>query len=189
MAGWCRLSRITAYPRSRGGTLFNTEPCNPIWGLSPLARGNRSEKAGHQNGLGPIPARAGEPNSRCLESCQIGAYPRSRGGTHDARLVAGGGRGLSPLARGNHRATRSSRAAGGPIPARAGEPLLHLNIWIQVRAYPRSRGGTEDDNDEGSIVAGLSPLARGNPKSWVSHTLPSGPIPARAGEPRPLQIQ
>ena len=52
------------------------------------------------------------------------------------------GEGLSPLARGNHFFFQCGLLAGGPIPARAGQPA--------------SAGATE------YIVKGLSPLARGN---------------------------
>ncbi len=71
----------------------------------------------------------------------------------------------------------------GPIPARAGEPL-----WDQLSgrvrwAYPRSRGGTRDDQFDVLVFLGLSPLARGNHLRKVDRAHHPGPIPARAGEP------
>ncbi len=49
-----------AYPRSRGGIFFNRRWNNIIYGLSPLARGNRPHHLFVQAAHGPIPARAGE---------------------------------------------------------------------------------------------------------------------------------
>ena len=50
-----------AYPRSRGGTIGHAG--NPTYGtgLSPLARGNLTQRVAIKAHLGPIPARAGEP--------------------------------------------------------------------------------------------------------------------------------
>ena len=93
--------------------------------------------------LGPIPARAGEPQPPNPSLPFPGAYPRSRGGTFgnytDADLI----RGLSPLARGNLVESVKFGADRGPIPARAGEPAISRSSASWSRAYPRSRGGTE----------------------------------------------
>ena len=91
---------------------------------------------------GPIPAHAGEPRaqSRCCDGAK--AYPRSRGGTKCAAVQETREQGLSPLTRGNLAAALCRVAAGGPIPAHAGEPLKVLNHGLLSRAYPRSRGGT-----------------------------------------------
>ncbi len=57
-----------AYPRSRGGTIDFARQRFFFMGLSPLARGNQIQFADPLDELGPIPARAGEPNilSVCL---------------------------------------------------------------------------------------------------------------------------
>ena len=91
--------------------------------------------------------------------------------------------GLSPLARGNldhgvHRA-----APSGPIPARAGEPSRTGGFLPRPGAYPRSRGGTAQEEDEVFGHGGLSPLARGNLNPLLDPKRIPGPIPARAGEP------
>ncbi len=72
---------IRAYPRSRGGTGCSSCLQLTATGLSPLARGNRGGCALSPFGMGPIPARAGEPAWPGLMRCGAGAYPRSRGGT------------------------------------------------------------------------------------------------------------
>ena len=172
-----------AYPRSRGGTRLASLSKWFKMGLSPLARGNHSGLA-HSSGLmGPIPARAGEPQDRQRILGAFWAYPRSRGGTttwgrHSSRY-----RGLSPLARGNRPQRQALMSFLGPIPARAGEPIYLLAASNLAWAYPRSRGGTAPATIAPGSALGLSPLARGNQQLVFKAGTQLGPIPARAGEP------
>ena len=54
-----------AYPRSRGATgIIRADPSRNQ-GLSPLARGNQGRPLDAGVCTGPIPARAGQPGSRC----------------------------------------------------------------------------------------------------------------------------
>ena len=131
-------------------------------GLSPLARGNPDYTLSLKPRHGPIPARAGQPQ-RCQQSgMSIRAYPRSRGATGVPGAFMPSIKGLSPLARGNPSRGRFSRSWAGPIPARAGQPMLGTG-WIAIRwAYPRSRGATAYAFGNHMSVTGLSPLARGN---------------------------
>ena len=71
----------------------------------------------------------------------------------------------------------------GPIPARAGEPHVNHGGRLRLGAYPRSRGGTAKSVPLRYFLAGLSPLARGNPLVFELAAKGAGPIPARAGEP------
>ncbi len=157
-------------------------------GLSPLARGNQDFIQLYRLYRGPIPARAGEPFDKRLCAPSTRAYPRSRGGTarrRHQRQMAGG---LSPLARGNLRYGNKLRVLPGPIPARAGEPLLLPRLLLSTRAYPRSRGGTEIPDMVKFLQGGLSPLARGNLGQNEGRAEGLGPIPARAGEPLTLNL-
>jgi len=178
-----RSTPAGAYPRSRGGTNTTQHQDSGRQGLSPLARGNRSQSDPGTTSSGPIPARAGEP--LCLQSWRLhyGAYPRSRGGTTNGAFVQWDGDGLSPLARGNQLRSVLSDNSAGPIPARAGEPMQAPHRCRPSRAYPRSRGGTATISPSPLIVGGLSPLARGNQYRTQHRGLQRGPIPARAGEP------
>ena len=94
--------------------------------------------------------------------------------------------GLSPLTRGNLDPGREDQETRGPIPAHAGEPVGLIREAARLGAYPRSRGGTTPRPARPFAARGLSPLTRGNlwdeSKCWRS----GGPIPAHAGEPRPL---
>ena len=152
-------------------------------GLSPLARGNPVDLRCDDVPAGPIPARAGEPRQPRAGCRDVGAYPRSRGGTSTCRPMLSSLTGLSPLARGNRHAHSRAADRDGPIPARAGEPsrfgLRALFCW----AYPRSRGGTAPVLKSPKRLTGLSPLARGNRDVNDLWALSIGPIPARAGEP------
>jgi len=179
-----RVPLAGAYPRSRGGTegaaWMDTQP----EGLSPLARGNRVESCHVVVGVGPIPARAGEPRTTSATRPHFGAYPRSRGGTYGAINAAAFDKGLSPLARGNPPWQRSLFPVTGPIPARAGEPSTASGGSCLCTAYPRSRGGTVPVKRLTRSNGGLSPLARGNHEESTERGRYGGPIPARAGEPR-----
>ncbi len=75
------VPKMRAYPRSRGGTGTLRARKNGYWGLSPLARGNPIKPHQSFKQWGPIPARAGEPEAHRLTKDDLGAYPRSRGGT------------------------------------------------------------------------------------------------------------
>ena len=61
--GFCAgAMRHRVYPRLCGGTAWRVPRCRPVWGLSPLVRGNR-EGAGDDDGaVRSIPACAGEPS-------------------------------------------------------------------------------------------------------------------------------
>ena len=52
-----------------------------------------------------------------------------------------------------------------------------------MRAYPRERGGTQDDSVQAGEFKGLSPRTRGNPICTTRPARRTGPIPANAGEP------
>ena len=79
--------RSRAYPRSRGATRCYSLIDLGTQGLSPLARGNRREKAHCVAGWGPIPARAGQPGRNTRVRPRKRAYPRSRGATSCIQLI------------------------------------------------------------------------------------------------------
>ncbi len=111
------------------------------------------------------------------------AYPRSHGATCPLRAVAQQGRGLSPLARGNQPPAFCRAGRAGPIPARTGQPRRPWRRPAASRAYPRSHGATSSVPLSPVVVAGLSPLARGNLCNTLPEVIREGPIPARTGQP------
>ena len=134
---------------------------------------------------GPIPAHAGEPLWVDRIITLLRAYPRSRGGTPAGAAPKLPSLGLSPLTRGNQSTGKAIRLPVGPIPAHAGEPGSPATVFTSLRAYPRSRGGTEPGAGLGGGCRGLSPLTRGNHVVAREAQRLRGPIPAHAGEPIP----
>ena len=89
------------YPRSRGGTCSVFDLIFHLTGLSPLTRGNLKMPLKGCEGIGTIPAHAGEPQNAIPNQCLSGDYPRSRGGTIISATFLTIVWGLSPLTRGN----------------------------------------------------------------------------------------
>ena len=89
------------YPRASGGTISGGSKPEREVGLSPRERGNRSTSATSERCTGSIPARAGEPCTRCPTPTVAGVYPRASGGTDHPRGVDTAKEGLSPRERGN----------------------------------------------------------------------------------------
>ena len=172
------------YPRLRGGTGLIRPALTFKMGLSPLARGNHHARPSALQRAGSIPACAGEPLCGGLIYAALGVYPRLRGGTTPTRLSQFPGWGLSPLARGNRWARRWPGRPPGSIPACAGEPARRASVAPAPGVYPRLRGGTGLRHAAVNARKGLSPLARGNPRTVRRHCRCHGSIPACAGEPR-----
>ena len=171
------------YPRACGGTDNRHRGAVIRHGLSPRVRGNLQYDVYDGQGLGSIPARAGEPPSCSSIRCPTRVYPRACGGTFTQSSMSCKASGLSPRVRGNQIARASATIRVGSIPARAGEPG-HASVSTTLdMVYPRACGGTAFSADFRKCLHGLSPRVRGNP-IWRS-TGGSAPrsIPARAGEP------
>ena len=107
-----------------------------------------------------------------------------RGGTSTPVMVITLALGLSPRARGNLVDRSVHVVAVGTIPACAGEPADGCQVATASGDYPRVRGGTSMARARTVAKSGLSPRARGNPARRAQPGLPSGTIPACAGEPR-----
>ena len=152
-------------------------------GLSPRTRGNRAFLQRLHRGAGPIPADAGEPIVHRDLLMKGRAYPRGRGGTLGEAVKVARLTGLSPRTRGNRLPDGPRCPWRGPIPADAGEPYRRIPLPGYLWAYPRGRGGTNQMVERERISEGLSPRTRGNPPSAKGGVMPTGPIPADAGEP------
>ena len=74
-------SRKWVYPRVCGGTARYTLYAELTDGLSPRVRGNRYGPSGYCDGLGSIPACAGEPGHESGSPRLHQVYPRVCGGT------------------------------------------------------------------------------------------------------------
>ena len=110
------------YPRACGGTGSYERWLGKYHGLSPRVRGNPSPPGVPSPPGGSIPARAGEPDIRCVTVDWHWVYPRACGGTDHNGLSDPNDTGLSPRVRGNRDVRNQVAAYIGSIPARAGEP-------------------------------------------------------------------
>ena len=158
-------------------------------GLSPRLRGNHLNREHCRTRRGSIPAPAGEPSPRLNVKCRAPVYPRACGGTRDteAKVVAVGG--LSPRLRGNHSASVSCGTTERSIPAPAGEPSPPTTGSCSEWVYPRACGGTSFHLFNYTIIYGLSPRLRGNPRHGGMCRLGMRSIPAPAGEPYSEELQ
>ncbi len=156
--GWVAYA---VYPRWRGEHKSAIHALTLYPGLSPLARGTRDGALIEKFFCRFIPAGAGNTASLNVNGVYTAVYPRWRGEhlTSKAAPISGGG--LSPLARGTHKAGYTSRGTGRFIPAGAGNtPIDSIGgPWITV--YPRWRGEHFLNIMEPRRHCGLSPLARG----------------------------
>ena len=150
------------YPRVCGGTRGYSRN---VWldeGLSPRVRGNLETHALGAEGLGSIPACAGEPDQLEMPLTNDRVYPRVCGGTRAWCSNRPRMKGLSPRVRGNHQSPHVQARQLGSIPACAGEPppapARPTGSWV----YPRVCGGTLPQHLEQLHDQGLSPRVRGN---------------------------
>ena len=132
-----------------------------------------------------IPACAGEPVGEFGDEGSSEVYPRVCGGTDGRAQNVRGLEGLSPRVRGNPGHRRRGRPSAGSIPACAGEPAGYIAKYMTKEVYPRVCGGTCERCGERIRRKGLSPRVRGNRGVVCDPCLPSGSIPACAGEPIP----
>ena len=130
------------YPRASGGTTMTTWPPYSSRGLSPRERGNQLGSDELTIDSGTIPARAGEPGSRCRRRTSRRDYPRASGGTRGCANSKSTKTGLSPRERGNQARAGRRIETRGTIPARAGEPSRLAGSTGGPGDYPRASGGT-----------------------------------------------
>ena len=113
----------------------------------------------------------------------VRVYPRVCGGTFLVAIPQIQARGLSPRVRGNRRSRSRSASRWRSIPACAGEPFDIIPYAPSFRVYPRVCGGTKICPRTNLSWGGLSPRVRGNLFRHCIQLLPTGSIPACAGEP------
>ena len=116
-------------------------------------------------------------------TCFFGVYPRVCGGTLSSRCGRSDREGLSPRVRGNRFGYFGYFIWHGSIPACAGEPPGGHPFFVGFWVYPRVCGGTRASKSSAGNAPGLSPRVRGNPGEPATPQVPSGSIPACAGEP------
>ena len=153
----------------------------PTCGLSPLARGTRSDGKSLAGTDRFIPAGAGNTARRHPPPGASAVYPRWRG---EHFYCAGNFAitcGLSPLARGTRQLPEEYFAQTRFIPAGAGNTRKNIGIDGDVAVYPRWRGEHTKLFTPLIHSYGLSPLARGT-LEWAAQLAEANRfIPAGAG--------
>ena len=154
-------------------------------GLSPRGRGNQLFRYTRCNGVGSIPAWAGQPFPVPAEVAEVQVYPRVGGATNPLVKPMEFIQGLSPRGRGNPALPMRRSSWIGSIPAWAGQPVAEIGWEEGSAVYPRVGGATGIGCCLCGAEWGLSPRGRGNPRYHELEGVQSGSIPAWAGQPTP----
>ncbi len=171
----------TVYPRWRGEHKTFTASASDPAGLSPLARGTLSKNVSVIVAARFIPAGAGNTAASIAGLVTGSVYPRWRGEHSNTRTEEASGAGLSPLARGTPSIRRIQERDQRFIPAGAGNTNTGSMAPLLNSVYPRWRGEHCLFTTSGSVVSGLSPLARGTLAHKVAELQRLRFIPAGAG--------
>ncbi len=179
------VARVPVHPRLRGGASADWDATEATVGPSPPTRGSHRQPAGDREGLGSIPAYAGEPGSRAGRDRRGGVHPRLRGGADGGGAHRTSQKGPSPPTRGSPSEPAMGLHWERSIPAYAGEPSAGRARPAGGRVHPRLRGGASVPASTFAPTAGPSPPTRGSPRPDEPALQEEGSIPAYAGEPRP----
>ena len=176
---WCWV--CWDHPRSRGEYYLPDEFSVFNNGSSPLSRGiRRLGQVSHRHGR-IIPALAGNTPYLRSKSGVAKDHPRSRGEYCNRKLHSLECSGSSPLSRGIPSMGGSSSTCGGIIPALAGNTSARVPQPGQLTDHPRSRGEYWYPRAFPGPRKGSSPLSRGILRSHELWRVPTGIIPALAG--------
>ena len=172
---------IPVYPRWRGELMKCRNVNFSSGGLSPLARGTRSNKFTNQIKFRFIPAGAGNSFPLSVSADAVPVYPRWRGELDWLSGCVTRAVGLSPLARGTLTEPRPYVMQIRFIPAGAGNSRRRRSGWPSPAVYPRWRGELSAPGRCIFWDSGLSPLARGTLMQPVHQWRERRFIPAGAG--------
>ena len=153
-------------------------------GRSPRMRGSLDTARVEAQGLGAIPAHAGEPFSEFKGKRLMRGDPRACGGATSRYEFGELPEGRSPRMRGSQRGAAVRALDPGAIPAHAGEPQHIRGQVISRGGDPRACGGALRPLLFPSSNWGRSPRMRGSLDKHQRQPLAVGAIPAHAGEPR-----
>ncbi len=178
-----RRTWTAVYPRACGATVRLGGAVAERGGLSPRVRGNRATVTVTSRSKRSIPARAGQPGPGRFHRHKHTVYPRACGATEQLDDVNEQWQGLSPRVRGNRRLPGRRHPLHGSIPARAGQPNPAPEPMPTSTVYPRACGATPTPRLRRTLLNGLSPRVRGNPRRERGLEPIPRSIPARAGQP------
>ena len=178
-----KVRSLLVYPRECGGATSEIPPSSYRTGLSPRVRGSRLLWPCDNQGVGSIPASAGEPGCLRALACSQEVYPRECGGALLQVIGAMSLEGLSPRVRGSRRYNWTDTQGHRSIPASAGEPAGYTVRDMEIEVYPRECGGANSFCPLIPLLMGLSPRVRGSRYAHGADDILARSIPASAGEP------
>ena len=114
-----------------------------------------------QNGIGFIPAGAGNSPAHHAALIHFSVHPRWRGEQAASHFVAIKKHGSSPLARGTGVPINMCNKQFRFIPAGAGNRNMERKISVTAAVHPRWRGEQPSESAAMMAACGSSPLARG----------------------------
>ena len=163
-AGICPVPKaMRDHPRMRGEHVKVVYCPHRQMGSSPHARGTPEIMAGSSRTNGIIPACAGNTFVTEHSRRPAGDHPRMRGEHASMQLFVHEIPGSSPHARGTQGRRECEDAAGGIIPACAGNTVVPFFIFLLRVDHPRMRGEHRRINSYHRCLWGSSPHARGTP--------------------------
>ena len=158
---------ISAWPSTRGssprmrGTLQRKHALADMAGIIPAHAGNTYGEPHHDLAGGDHPRACGEHESQAWRSCRL--------------------EGSSPRMRGTRPTFSHGRAAGGIIPAHAGNTATPPRLLPAPRDHPRACGEHYNGQTKNFRVTGSSPRMRGTLAPLSHMVQDQGIIPAHAG--------
>ena len=151
------------------------------YGSSPLSRGILGPPGPRVDGVGIIPALAGNTRRAVADGFREPDHPRSRGEyAFDGDFILSR-LGSSPLSRGIPESGRHQRQHRRIIPALAGNTWQVFGNNSCSQDHPRSRGEYVRVRITRERTRGSSPLSRGIPRPEEGPPIMTGIIPALAG--------
>ena len=171
----------TDHPRSRGEYFVDSPDSLLEDGSSPLSRGILGSHGPRVDGVGIIPALAGNTRRAVADGFREPDHPRSRGEyAFDGDFILSR-LGSSPLSRGIPESGRHQRQHRRIIPALAGNTWQVFGNNSCSQDHPRSRGEYVRVRITRERTRGSSPLSRGIPRPEEGPPIMTGIIPALAG--------
>ena len=142
--------------------------------------------------LRSIPAPAGEPSAKLVDSGASAVYPRACGGTGIPDTDAIEAKGLSPRLRGNRICSGLISPVGRSIPAPAGEPGSPRGQNGAGGVYPRACWGTRRRKPSAVRSSGSIPAPAGEPLAPFRIACETAVYPracggTRATQPNPIE--
>ena len=150
-----------AHPRGCGADIDTYASVPDEVGSSPRVRGRPVDRRGADEGVGLIPAGAGQTAGTTVSTRSAWAHPRGCGADLEEGLFLLFDPGSSPRVRGRRQVGAPVQGGHGLIPAGAGQTRPCILRCPVSRAHPRGCGADTVSASIASAFCGSSPRVRG----------------------------